>query len=252
MQSKKCCKCKAFLPVGNFTIDRSRGDGLSYTCKICAKATSRIWYDKNKDRVALTAKAWKERNPEKVRDSWKRYQRMNRCRVREATRRWAKDNREHINEYARAYTAARRPWMREKNRRWREANKDKVKALNKKWHLENEEYHREQSRLWYASNTRRALARVKAYAKTPLGKASLARQRAKRLFALKKSVCTLTAEEWLAIRRIQKHRCLHCLKRKKLTMDHIHPLSKGGSHTKENIQGLCRSCNSRKGAKLTR
>ena len=34
------------------------------------------------------------------------------------------------------------------------------------------------------------------------------------------------------------------------TLDHIIPLSKGGEHTRENAQMLCRSCNSKKSAKL--
>jgi len=44
--------------------------------------------------------------------------------------------------------------------------------------------------------------------------------------------------------------CLHCGTTESLTLDHIHPYSKGGEDTYENLQTLCRSCNSRKGAKI--
>ena len=43
--------------------------------------------------------------------------------------------------------------------------------------------------------------------------------------------------------------CQHCGSRKHLTVDHIHPESKGGLMTMDNAQTLCRSCNSRKGAR---
>jgi len=42
------------------------------------------------------------------------------------------------------------------------------------------------------------------------------------------------------------NRCLCCGLAKKLTADHVVPLSKGGTNYIENIQPLCSSCNSRK------
>lgn len=42
------------------------------------------------------------------------------------------------------------------------------------------------------------------------------------------------------------HACLKCGATSKLTLDHIHPWSKGGLDTMENLQTLCGSCNSRK------
>ena len=43
--------------------------------------------------------------------------------------------------------------------------------------------------------------------------------------------------------------CQKCGGRRNLTIDHIHPESKGGKATLENCQTLCNSCNSRKGAR---
>ena len=45
-----------------------------------------------------------------------------------------------------------------------------------------------------------------------------------------------------------KYRCVECGTHIDLSIDHIHPESKGGGLAMDNLQTLCRSCNSRKGA----
>lgn len=47
-----------------------------------------------------------------------------------------------------------------------------------------------------------------------------------------------------------KYRCKHCDTHLDLSVDHIHPESKGGTLDMENLQTLCRSCNSQKGVNL--
>ncbi len=45
----------------------------------------------------------------------------------------------------------------------------------------------------------------------------------------------------------QDNECKFCKMTKNLTIDHIVPLSKGGARTKDNLQILCTTCNSKKG-----
>ena len=44
--------------------------------------------------------------------------------------------------------------------------------------------------------------------------------------------------------------CLHCSATESLSLDHIHPYSLGGEDVFDNLQTLCRPCNSRKGARV--
>lgn len=64
--------------------------------------------------------------------------------------------------------------------------------------------------------------------------------------------------EWNALRKkiapIVKerdgNRCIHCGTDKRLTVDHIYPISKGGDNDMDNLATLCGPCNSRKGARI--
>jgi 5-methylcytosine-specific restriction endonuclease McrA len=57
-------------------------------------------------------------------------------------------------------------------------------------------------------------------------------------------------QEWTELKAKYCNRCLCCGEVKPLTVDHVVPLSKGGSNLIENIQPLCKPCNSAKGTQI--
>lgn len=67
---------------------------------------------------------------------------------------------------------------------------------------------------------------------------------------LRGALGSFTEEEWLAKRNATNGRCPFCESQvgvEKMTIDHILPLSKGGSNSISNIRALCRNCNSGRG-----
>lgn len=92
------------------------------------------------------------------------------------------------------------------------------------------------------------------YNKTPKGRANQARGRHKRRAASKQVVNDLSYEEWEEILENQNHKCAHCHTQFTVnfqpTIDHIIPVSRGGGLTADNVQALCRRCNSKKGDRL--
>ncbi len=61
---------------------------------------------------------------------------------------------------------------------------------------------------------------------------------------------SLTKEQWVTIVSIFGGRCIYCQRDVKMTMDHMHPVSLGGSLDASNIVPSCQSCNSSKNNKL--
>lgn len=55
---------------------------------------------------------------------------------------------------------------------------------------------------------------------------------------------------WTACLEIYGARCAICETEDNLTVDHIVPLSKGGTNWQFNIQPLCATCNNRKNNKI--
>jgi len=72
--------------------------------------------------------------------------------------------------------------------------------------------------------------------------------RAKDITKSKKEKIPFKIREEVFIR--DGHKCLQCNEQRDLTVDHIHPKSKGGALELSNLQTLCRKCNAKKGSTL--
>jgi len=52
------------------------------------------------------------------------------------------------------------------------------------------------------------------------------------------------------IKRLYNSECVFCKNKNDITLDHVIPLTRGGTHSVGNLQPLCKSCNSSKNNKL--
>jgi len=85
------------------------------------------------------------------------------------------------------------------------------------------------------------------YRQSEKGRAARLRARTKRRVTLGVVASTLTAEEWREIKKQYQYRCVYCGQKLSLTIEHAVPISKGGTHTKNNVVPACFQCNSRRG-----
>lgn len=158
-----------------------------------------------------------------------------------------------LTSYSRGYREANKDKVRAFKGAWRERNRDKTNAREREKRAFNPEPRKRAQKKFYENNKRKVIESNKKWQKRNperyrgLLRAAWSRRRARKRGA----VGSHNAAQLLDLLRKQKERCMECKKkiRKGWTVDHVMPLSKGGSNDIKNIQLLCRPCNTRKNAK---
>lgn len=127
-------------------------------------------------------------------------------------------------------------------------HREERKARRRDTYAESPEKERAYQRDHYATHREERNNKSKAWAKANPDKVRVNHQR--RRERAQNAEGSHTRQEWLEVIQKQGGACATCGQVVTLVRDHIIPLSKGGSDYISNIQGLCRSCNSKKHAKL--
>lgn len=208
---KVCGRCQEWKPVSDFGKNKSRKDGLQGYCTPC-----RHVYDGKKN------KEYYYRDIEKYRAK---------------TRQWYHDNKYKLAEP-----------NRKRAKEWYLNNKDRARVSRSRDYYKNVNMHRVRSHAWYMKNKAHAnrksalYKRVKSTYINSINQARRARQ--------KTIGGVYTADQWQQLCDWFGNICLACGSHGNITVDHVVPLDPG-SNTIDNLQPLCRSCNSGKRRKST-
>lgn len=138
-------------------------------------------------------------------------------------------------------TDERRRYVRE----WKAKHPGKTKEYSKRQYAKGKRY-KEQAKEYRQKNSERIRENARKYLQE---NKEAARQRERRYRARKQqaTIENVTEKGWMIIVQAYQSRCAYCGKQcDPPTMDHIIPISKGGSHSYGNIIPACLSCNCRK------
>lgn len=129
--------------------------------------------------------------------------------------------------------------------------RNSIKEKNKLSYLKHKEKRILEAREYRKNNpedTQKHNERVYRWKKTKNGKIRNCIECSKRRIRIKeaKEKWNFKPIEWINLCEKFNNKCAYCWKETKLTIDHIIPISKWGWNNIENIQPLCKSCNSRK------
>lgn len=172
----------------------------------------------------------------------------------ECDAKWRNANRERKREYDRAYRAANKPAIAEQRRAKYAANVEAERARSREWAAANREKKAEADRAYREANKERIRARDRAYYAANKDRAKEYRRKNAdriRLHVRRRRALQGNAEGSHTDRDVkrqhsaQKGRCYWCGKKvgKVYHVDHIVPLSRGGSDSPENLVIACPHCN---------
>lgn len=230
--TKQCSRCKRRLPVSEYYKDKKRPDGLRMQCKGC----EREYASQNADRISEYQRRYREENAD---------------RLTENRRRWVEENRDELLAKKRDYN--RRPSVIERMKAYRrqhyETNKGKHKENSSRWKEQNPEKVQQYKRSWKERNPEQVIESRARYNRDHK-ETTIAwshRRRAKRAAA------TVGEVDYKRIWKRDKGICYLCgcpVDKNDVHYDHVTPLSRGGTHSEDNLRVTHARCNLIKGTKL--
>lgn len=178
---------------------------------------NRKYYTNHREKELERKAIYRRANAEKYRKSSAIYMKTHHEEVLEHQARYRKTHQEKLAERYATYYKTHHEEVLERQARYCKTHPEKVAESQATYHRTHLE-------------ARRAIAekRRAKYSNTPIDE-------------------LLTSAEWLAILAQADGHCAYCDKEAKLTLDHVIPLSKGGTHSKDNVVPACLHCNSSKG-----
>ena len=151
----------------------------------------------------------------------------------------------------------------------RQANADRYNAYNREFHHKNPELKKARNRKYRQEHSEEIKAYIRDYKRTnerfrehnikynrqymQLHPEKNAQYFNNRRGRIQQADGSFTSREWKKLCKHYNYTCLCCGRREpeiKLTVDHVIPLSIGGTNSIDNIQPLCQSCNSSKHVRI--
>jgi 5-methylcytosine-specific restriction endonuclease McrA len=219
--TKKCTKCGEIKPIVNFGKRKASKDGFHVYCKDCRKVEQVQYFQKNRTEILNKNKQWRMKNPEKTRKYTRDYQANWRMTDPDGYKLYNKKYRtaERNRKYSLEDYYRNRPARLTAAKEWRKANPETASAIAKNWRKLNQQK---------CSALRRSYKLRKRGAEGSHSGSDI-----KRIYMSQKEKCPICRKPLNNIYHV----------------DHVMPLSRGGTNWSSNLQLLCPRCNLKKSAK---
>ena len=231
METKICKKCNQKKELSLFVKNKQCKDGFENQCKECNKKYKKEHYEKNKDKIKEATKRYAKENEDKIREYRRNRYQDETTKVKERQKLYREKNSDLILEKKKEYYYANRKQILIKQKQYNNDNP----MISKEWRIKNKE-HIKKYRDDYKKRDYAIIAKRISEHKRRINK---------------QSSSTITVLEIKELIKKSKYICYWCGKncKKDFHLDHYIPLSKGGTHSLNNIVVSCPKCNLTKSSK---
>jgi len=168
----------------------------------------------------------------------------NKEKLKKSRKNWESNNKEKIKQKSREYYHKNKEKHYENSKRRIEKNKEKYLLKARENCKKHPEYNRRQSRKWYHNNKEKVLEKQKRWRAKNKDHVNmlnhLRREKERTAKGFKNKI------ENFRNRMQEIGECIFCGTKEKLTIEHLIPLSKGGTNEIHNLFPSCKRCNSSK------
>lgn len=244
--SKCCTKCGEVKPIELFYGNPHMVDGHASECKECKKAQVRITGKRKRDEWRTAHPLPPPMTPEERKEHKHAYDRQwakdNPDKVIKKRQRYYEHHREAVLAHkAETYRSRPKEWWTEQKRIYRAGESYKVVRKRKQredraYRERNLEHLRNLGRLRYRKDIDAYRSRDAARRARRRNAPRVERISRKAIIERDKSICYICG--------------IVCTEGVNLHLDHVIPLSRGGSHTADNLRVCCSTCNWRKASRL--
>lgn len=237
-EGKVCTRCPGLKCVGHFTADKRLKSKLKSQCRDCQSAKNKKWSKDNREYNYERKKKWNEQNNQRINETRRQNYRKNPEKIKSKIKQYRQNNYDRVRAREKMFEVKNKEEIRERTRLYRMQPhiRDRYSQNFKSYYAQNIKYHKERGAQWRKENPRQH-----------------AIQQARRRTRKTQAGGSYTIQEWDILKVQYDYTCLCCGKREpeiQLTADHVIPVIKGGSSNIDNIQPLCKSCNSKKSSKI--
>lgn len=217
VEGKECSVCHAWKPMDEYYSRKDAKDGYRSNCKDCVSAWQKRRYRDNRDEILAKNAVYRERHREELREYFRQRYRSDPAASNRQTRAYYRAHKEEVLNACKKYRANHREEHRAETRNYARRHRAECRERLRRWRKDNPDVNRA------AKMRRRALE-----ANAPGAE--------------------YTTGDMIAGRKALYGDCCYLCGARATAVDHVKPLSRGGSHYPCNLRPICANCNSRKGS----